>query len=378
MNRRDFLKNSLISTLSLGFSNFSFANLGNDSPTILFVFLRGGADSMSMLVPYSDPNYYENRPTISLKKEDCLEINSTFGISPFLPIYKKWYDENSAVFIPLAGQTNNSRSHFQARDVVESGIDDPAYKTTGFIDRLNNIVSKTQPICFNENLNFACRGANKTIPNLSVKHITGEFFLGTNFDERNYGKDFSQPYSNLIKNSQIIERINKTNPNLKQQSRFSNLATFLKETEYNVGFVDVDSWDTHTGQGSLNGEMKKLCTGLNQDLTDFRNTLGEERWKKTLVVVMSEFGRTLKQNSNGTEHGHGGLLSFFGGIVKKSNIAGEWADLKEENLHEQRDLQVLHENRNILAGLFQKIYGINKEQAEIIFPNSTPIFLDIV
>jgi uncharacterized protein (DUF1501 family) len=114
MDRRNFLKYTLGTSVLTSINVFAKTNSKNN-PNLLFVLLRGGADGLSMLVPYSDSNYYEQRPRIAIPKEKCISINNTFGLNPSLSNYVNWYKNNQAVFIPAAGQINNSRSHFQAQ-----------------------------------------------------------------------------------------------------------------------------------------------------------------------------------------------------------------------------------------------------------------------
>lgn len=103
----------------------------------------------------------------------------------------------------------------------------------------------------------------------------------------------------------------------------------MKKGGYNIGFVDFGDWDTHSDQGSLNGKLFGLLNNLDQELVSFRKSFGEENWNNTIVVIMSEFSRTFKENGNGSDHGHGNLMSLFGGLVNKSQIV-DWLSLKKK------------------------------------------------
>lgn len=375
MQRRDFVKFGLGSLL-LPASNTLFAKTASSNqPNLLFVFLRGGADGLSMLVPYNDPNYYEARSVISIPKEKCFTINSTFGLNPALSNYMQWYKDNQAVFIPCAGQINNSRSHFQAQDVLEFGINNATTYESGFLARLQEVLGVGKTMSFTENITPIMTSEKITVPNIAVPHLKGMFNFKHQADI-SYNGNLNDVYANVQKNMAIIDKISESN--VQDSYKLSSVAQFMKAGGYNIGFVDFDEWDTHGDQGSLDGKLSYLLNNLNGELGAFRKEFGEKNWKNTLVVVMSEFGRTLKQNGDGSDHGHGNLMSLFGGLITQSKIAGDWFVLKEKNLHENRDLRVMHEYRDILAEAFIKMYGLNKKQIDYVFQESKPTNLNIV
>lgn len=374
MQRREFLKYGLGSLLLSG-SNALFAKTqASDIPNLLFVFLRGGADGLSMLVPYSDKNYYEARPSISIPKEKCVPINSTFGLTPMLTSYASWYKENKAVFIPLAGQLNNSRSHFQAQDVLEFGVNNVITYKSGFLGRLQEVLGKSKSISFTENVSPIMTSEKIIVPTVATPHLLGMFNFNLGREIKYDGK-FNDLYLNVQKNLDLINKL----PVSEQNSKLGNVANFMKAGNYNIGFVDLNDWDTHAEQGNLNsGKLKNLLSNLDKELLSFRKEFGEDKWRNTLVVVMSEFGRTFKQNGNGSDHGHGNLMSMFGGVVSKAQVTGEWFDLNEGNLHQRRELKVMHEYRDILAEAFMKMYDLNINQIDYIFPGAKPTKFSLV
>ena len=373
MKRRNFLKGALAS-LALSSTSLFAQTLNKQQPNLLFVLLRGGADGLSMLVPYNDKNYYVARPTISIEKSKCLELNETFGINPALKnTYYDWYKNNEAIFIPAAGQIDNSRSHFLAQDILEYGINNSSFTKDGFLSRLQETLGVTKSISFTENTSPIFKHSKLKIPNITSKHISGQLNFPPN-NKIQYENDFKDIYLNVQENIRLISKTNKNN----QQQKLSNVAEFMKNGNYNIGFVDFGDWDTHSNQGSLDGSLFNLLLNLDKELLSFRSSYGEENWNNTLVVVMSEFGRTVKENGNGSDHGHGNLMSLFGGLIKKSQIVGNWTTLNEKNLHEQRDLHVFHEYRDILAEVFVKIYGLSSEEINYIFPNSKLTNFNIV
>lgn len=363
MDRRNFLQTTLTSSLMLGINQSLFAKTNIKDPNLLVILLRGGVDGLSMLVPYTDESYYNARSLVSIKKDDCLRVNETFGLNPALKnSFFQSYKNNQAIFIPASGQLENSRSHFQAQDIMEYGVNLPQY-SSGFLGRLQEVLNKGKGVCFTENVSPIFKSDKITVPNITNKHIEGWF----NYDINSYQyNEYKKIYDNVKNNVNVINEIKKTNFN--KTTQLSNIAQFMKMSHYNIGFIDFGDWDTHSSQGSLDNKLYALLSNLDKELLSFKETMAEE-WKNTVVVIMSEFGRTVKQNGNGTDHGHGNLMSIMGGMVTKSQVAGDWLLLKENNLHEKRDIPVYYDYRSVLAELFKNMYELNNSQLNYIFPN---------
>lgn len=367
MDRRNFLKSTLLAGAGLAFNNISFAKIEGKVPNLIFVLLRGAADGLSMLVPYNDEYYYDARKNIAIPKESCLEINSTFGLNPALDYCYELYKNNQIVFIPAAGQNENSGSHFQSQAILEYGTGNIG--KDGFLARLTETL-KVKTISFTENISEITKSNKVDIPNITVNHIDGLY---------NYSTIYKSDFSNIIKgvenNFNFIKEIQKTD--FDRSNKFSKMAQFMKMTQYNTAFIELGDWDTHSSQGSLNGKMNELLVDLNANIKGFKETMGKD-WDNTVMVIMSEFGRTLNENGDGTDHGHGNLMMVLGGMITESKISGDWLSLKEDNLHERRDLPVFYDYRSILSEVFIKMYGLNNSQLEYIFPSVKPSSFQII
>jgi uncharacterized protein (DUF1501 family) len=152
----------------------------------------------------------------------------------------------------------------------------------------------------------------------------------------------------------------------------------LMRDKYRLGFVDVGGWDTHVGQGAAQGPLATNLASLGRGLQVFAQTLGAE-WNNTVVVVLSEFGRTFRENGNrGTDHGHGTVYWVLGGSIKGGTIAGEQRAVERRNLLQDRDLPVLNDYRAVLGGLFESLWGLSSAQSEAVFPQTRPIDLKLV
>ena len=141
----------------------------------------------------------------------------------------------------------------------------------------------------------------------------------------------------------------------------------LMQQQYALGFVDVGGWDTHVNQGNANGNLATRFKELGDGLNAFASEMGSG-WNNTVVVVVSEFGRTFRENGNrGTDHGHGTVYWVLGGAVQGGRVAGEQVAVEQKTLLQNRDFPVLNEYRSILGGLFTRMYGLSPAQLNTVF-----------
>jgi uncharacterized protein (DUF1501 family) len=148
--------------------------------------------------------------------------------------------------------------------------------------------------------------------------------------------------------------------------------------QYRLGFVDIGGWDTHVNEGSAQGTLATNLESLGRGLHSFADALGSE-WKNTVVVTVSEFGRTFRENgSGGTDHGHGSVYWVLGGAIGGGRIAGEQVAVKRETLFQDRDYPVLNDYRSALAGLFRPMFDLSNDDVERVFPSAQPIDLKLI
>jgi uncharacterized protein (DUF1501 family) len=152
----------------------------------------------------------------------------------------------------------------------------------------------------------------------------------------------------------------------------------LMRDKYRIGFIDVGGWDTHVGEGAAQGPLATNLSSLGRGLQVFSQSLGAE-WNNTVVVVLSEFGRTFRENGNrGTDHGHGTVYWVLGGSIKGGGIAGEQQRLARDTLFQDRDYPVLNDYRAVLGGLFRSLWGFSADQSSRIFQQAVPVDLKLV
>ena len=141
---------------------------------------------------------------------------------------------------------------------------------------------------------------------------------------------------------------------------------------FNLAFIDVGGWDTHVNEGNAQGQLANLLGNLGQGLSGFAQHMGPA-WPSTLVVVISEFGRTFRENGDkGTDHGHGSAYWVLGGSVNGGRLLGEQVALSPASLNQDRDWPVLTEYRAMLAGLFRRTYGLDESGLDRVFPRTRP------
>jgi uncharacterized protein (DUF1501 family) len=399
MNRREFLLAAAAAATApaLSFSGRLFAAPSN-SPRFLFVFLRGGYDCNSFLVPYSSDFYYESRPTIAIAKPDAnnpnttLPLDANWGMNPVLrdSIYPLW-QKKQAVFIPFAGTDDLSRSHFETQDNIERGepLQQGSNYRSGFMARLSSVLTGVPAIAFTNSLPLSFQGAGKDIPNISLKGDTK-----AHFDERQ-----SAILAGMYKNTSLASAaadglslrstvsMDLQNEMVAASRGAPNASGFAQETQriatlmrdqYRLGFVDVGGWDTHVNQGNVTGGLANNLRNLGQGLAAYAAALGSE-WNNTTVVVVSEFGRTFRENGDrGTDHGHGTVHWVLGGRVNGGRIAGEQVAVDQQNLLQNRDYKVLNNYRDVYSGLLGRIWGLRGEQLQAVFPQARPRDLQLV
>jgi uncharacterized protein (DUF1501 family) len=399
MNRRKMIKLGSAAVMGLCAAGRLYA-APTTGPRFLLVFLRGGYDATNLLIPYSSSFYYESRPNIAIARPDAgsntgaLALNADWALAPAVrDTIGAMYLQRQAAFVPFAGIDDLSRSHFETQDSIELGqpVGGSRDYRSGFLGRLaetlSGSASSAAAIAFTDALPLAFEGAI-TVPNLSLKNV-GK----SPFDERQ-ARILSDMYAGHHLESAVSNGLELRHEVAQQMAVDMNAASrdavntkgfeleaermgVLMRDKYRIGFVDVGGWDTHVGEGGAQGKLATNLTSLGQGLQAFSRSLGAE-WKNTVVVVVSEFGRTFRENGNrGTDHGHGTVYWVLGGAINGGLIAGEQLALSRRTLFQDRDYPVLNDYRAVLGGLFCSLWGLSGDQSNRIFAGTAPIDLKL-
>jgi len=370
---------------------------------LLVVFLRGAYDAANIVVPVASDFYYAARPTIAIPRPDAanpgaaLPLDRDWGLHPALAdsLYPLWQQRQLA-FVPYAGTDDLSRSHFETQDTIELGqpLGGSRDYRSGFLGRLAGVLGGARPIAFSNQVPISFHNGALQVPNLAVNAVGKPGFDARQkaLIEAMYATPAAQALAPKVAVEQGFqvreEAYGALQDEMTQSARGAvNARGFeaqarrvaaLMQADFNLAFLDVGGWDTHTNQGGADGALATRIGDLGRGLAAFAQASGAN-WAHTTVVVVSEFGRTFHENGDrGTDHGHGSVYWVLGGAVKGGRLAGPQVRLSAETLNQQRDLPVLTDYRALLGGLFTRIYGLGPQQVGQVFPQVSPVDLGLV
>lgn len=396
MHRRQFLRTGLAATSTLTLAGRLFA-APVGGPRFLCVFLRGGYDCANLLIPWSSSFYYDSRPKIAIAKPDAaitdgaLALDADWALAPAVreslgPLYQ----QRQLLFVPFAGTDDLSRSHFETQDSIELGqpVQGPRDFNSGFLARLAGQLSGAAPIAFTDSLPLAFKG-DAGIASISMQRVgkspfddtqtatLRSMYTGTHLEAAvTEGLELQQQMAQAMQAE--MQAANRGAITTKGFELTAERMARLMRTQYRLGFVDVGGWDTHVNEGAARGALASNLTSLGLGLASFAQSLGDE-WSNTVVFVLSEFGRTFRENGNGgTDHGHGSVYWVLGGRINGGRIAGEQVRVAHDTLFQNRDYPVLNDYRGILAGLFAGLWGLGPQQLQAIFPGASAQDLKLV
>jgi uncharacterized protein (DUF1501 family) len=420
LSRRDLGKLAVVGAAHLllpvrGIVAQALAAPGAGDAKFLLVFLRGGYDAANVVIPVSSDFYYEVRPTIALAKPDPANPNAAialarpndavmWGLHPalkdsMLPLWQK----GQLAFVPFAGTEDLTRSHFETQDSIESGMPVlgpgrlPHAYGSGFLNRLATALdASAAPVAFTDGLPMVMSG-DVVVPNVSLKGtgkppfddrqmalLTG-MYAGTRFEHLisegfELRKTVAEQADMMAKGGMAGE-MQAANRNALTAKGFElearRMAALMKD-KFNIGFIDVGGWDTHVNQGNAQGQLANLLTSLGEGLAGFADQMGRA-WNQTVVCVLSEFGRTFRENgTHGTDHGHGTAHWILGGAARGGRFAGDQVAVTSGTLNQNRDFPVLTEYRRMLGGIFKRMYSLDNTRLARVFPNTVPLDLDLL
>lgn len=364
------------------------------APRLLVVFLRGAYDAANLLVPTSSSFYYEARPNIAIAKAAALPLDADWSLAPAVAdsLHPLWLKRQLA-FVPFAGSHDTSRSHFETQDHIELGQAEMGSRNfrSGFMNRLAAVLgsrSRLEAMAFTDQLPLILRGdqsvANQALRDLNkpgistaqAQVIAGMYAQTRLRDAVSSGFEARDEVAREMAGMKAVEMA----AEMEAASRGAiapkgfalearRVARLMRE-RVTLGFIDVGGWDTHVGQGGSAGPLANKLGELGRGLALFADEMGPQ-WSNTVVVVLSEFGRTFRENGNrGTDHGHGSAYWVLGGGVRGGRIVGEQMEVKAATLHQMRDYAVLNEYRAVLGGLLQRLYGLTDAQLAQVFPGA--------
>jgi uncharacterized protein (DUF1501 family) len=413
LTRRIFLKNSamtLVATTAIP-SFLTRAAYGLDTNSrfggpkstkrLIVLFQRGAADGLNIVVPHGDPYYYQLRSSIAIPRPSvgqlsAIDLDGLFGLHPSLAPFKPLWDQKHLAIVHAAGSPDITRSHFDAQDYMESGT--PGVKATenGWLNRsliaLDAHRTKVSPF---QAIAMTNAGLPRTltgkIPVVAIGNIN-EFGIGGvkgNIQAvQSVSSTFEAMYSETAdtvlhgtatETFEAVKMLKDANPAQYQpasganypRGRFANqlkqVAQLMKaDLGVEVAFCDIGGWDHHVNEGNVNGQLANLLKDFSQAVSALWIDLGDLA-ENTVIVSMSEFGRTARQNgTGGTDHGHANVMFVLGGPVRGGRVYGPWPGLAPEQLYEGRDLALTTDFRSVLGEAVSRHLG--NRDLNTVFP----------
>ena len=361
----------------------SIAAAGGRRKTLIAIFQRGAVDGLNMVVPFGESAYYAARPSIAIPKptpgnaESAIDLDGFFGLHPAMSSFKPLWDSKRLAIVHASGSPDNSRSHFDATDYMESAT--PGVKSTpdGWLNRY--MQSKKDPqgssfraVAITKEMPRALMGR---APSIAMANLSN-FSIRAGKSSENLQSGFEALYAQHNKDAlagtgreslEAVTYLKKANPAQYQPENgavypTNAFGTSLKQIaqliKANVGleiaFTDIPDWDTHANQpGRLNNLLQQFSSGIAALYQD----LGQ-RMDDVVVLTMSEFGRTVKENGNrGTDHGHANAMFVMGNSVLGGKVYGRWPGLKNDQLFEGRDLSLTTDFRDVFGEVAARHLG---------------------
>ncbi|MGC4094030.1 MAG: DUF1501 domain-containing protein [Polyangiaceae bacterium] len=384
--RLSFGRRSLLSGLgALALPRLAFAEAAPSArdKILVCVFLRGAVDGLSMVVPYEEASYYADRPNIAIprpgKPQGALKLDARFGLHPRLAALKPAFDSGELALVHAVGSPHPTRSHFEAQDNMETASL-VARRHDGWLARSLPSAPASETfqvpaLAIGGRTPLALRGGAavlstpglerfrlRTPPRLrdGIENAFADMYAGDTGSLADSGRG-------AIGASRALRELLDRNADAKSRNAYprvvgglADIALVIRENlGLRVAWLDAGGFDTHQDQGSSErGRLAPLLDGLAAGLTQFRRDVGD-RFADVVVLVMSEFGRTVRENgTRGTDHGHGSVMFAFGGGVRGGKVYGSFPGLAPEQRYEGRDLAVTTDFRSVFAEVAQKQLGV--------------------
>lgn len=398
-SRRLFLRASAMTAGVLGTAPgwlLRAAAQGSSKQRILVViFQRGAADGLNVVAPFFEPRYYQLRPSINVPRPSgitpttpappiapnvSIDLDGRFALHPSLQPLKPLWDSGQLAIIHAAGSPDASRSHFDAQEFMECGTAG-VKREDGWLNRalpVGGTGSPLRAVALGNKMPRTLKGDRGALAMNDLSKFQFGDAATSGILERLYGQSsdagLKRQGTGLFEAARSLEAI-RLQPSTPPQGtqylgefgrRLQQVARLIKaNVGVEVAFVDMDGWDHHANEvGQLTNMLREFGTSL----AAFSRDLGD-RMADTVIVTMSEFGRTAAENGNGgTDHGHGGVMMVLGGSVRGGSMYGPWPGLEPEQLFEQRDLAVTTDFRDVLGELVRDHMG---QKTDTVFPDYT-------
>ena len=392
ISRRGFLKSSGLGFLALGLPpsflvRAAEAQQVGRGKALVVVFQRGAMDGLNAVIPFKDRAYYSLRQSIAIAEpasgeNRAIDLDGFYALHPALAPLKSIYDKGHLAIVHAAGSPNNTRSHFDAQDYMEIGT--PGIKSTadGWLNRYLNEKKKDESpfrgVAVTPQLPRILVGSAPALTLSSIEEfrLRNEAMAGslqrlyaTTADSlfRFSGQNLFAAMNDLKQVQTKISASSERYPNGRLGAGLGQIARLIKaNVGLEIAFTEIEGWDTHVNQGGATGQMANRLKELAEGLAAFYRDIGD-RMDDVVLLTMSEFGRTARENGNrGTDHGHANVMFALGGAVRGGKVYGRWPGIAPELLYEGRDLNLTTDFRSVCGEVIARHLG--QKDLSRIFP----------
>ena len=362
ISRRDFLKGTATTLFFAGFNLPAIAS-SLKKKNLVVIMLRGGMDGLCAVPVIGDKNFEKRRKNILI--ENAIKLNSDFALHPRLLGFNKCWNDNTGSIVHAASIPYTQRSHFEGQNLMESGGRTPYQEKTGWVGRAMKLANlQGDGLALSLPMPLLLRGIPKNnnyfpgrgkLPREATLDLLRSVYAESSEDELLEMMNYIKKRKNEEMMGGTVRRGKRENKNLARQA-----AIYLRKSDGpRVAVFEVNGFDTHAAQGGVNGSHTKSLVEMDEIINNLKDNL-KEAYKDTIILTVTEFGRTIKQNGgNGTEHGYGTAIFMAGGLLKKSQVHTDWPGLKRKELYDGRDLNATIDARSVYASAMSTVFDLD-------------------
>ena len=362
ISRRDFLKGTATTLFLAGFNLPALAS-SSKKKNLVVIMLRGGMDGLCAVPVIGDKRFEKKRKSILI--ENTIKLNSDFALHPRLIGFNKCWKENSGTIVHATSIPYTQRSHFEGQNLMESGGRVAYQEKTGWVGRAMKLANlQGDGLALSLPMPLLLRGIPKNnnyfpsdgrLPRKDTLDLLKSVYAESSEDELLEMMNYIKKRKDEQMMGGTGNRDKRKNKNLARQA-----ATYLRKSDGpRVAVFEVNGFDTHAAQGGVDGTHTKCLVEMDEIINNLKDNL-QEAYKDTIILTVTEFGRTIKQNGgNGTEHGYGTAIFMAGGLLKKSQVHTDWPGLKRKEMYEGRDLNATIDARSVYASAMSTVFDLD-------------------
>jgi len=336
----------------------------------IFIIQRGAADGLNIVVPYGDPDYASLRREIAIDPATAIKLDGHFVLNPAMPEAGRMFSAGQALFVHATASPYRDRSHFDGQNVLETGGSAAYRLKDGWMNRLLGLLPQSEAgaLALSSTVPMALRGSHEvsSYAPSSLPSASDDLLMRV---AKLYETD---PQLHELWSAAMTTRM--TAGDLGGTAGKSGAATgslaaklLSGESGARIAMIETGGWDTHSGQ---RGRLAAQLRGLDQIVAGLKTGLGAD-WANTLLVVATEFGRTVAPNgTGGTDHGTASAAMLLGGAVAGGRVLADWPGLSQSALYDGRDLKPTMDLDVLIGTALAQHYGLDPSRVmPALFPD---------